>query len=323
MLIDRGDAGGEQTFAAAAATAADALASVLLPPPQGFLGGGAVRSGGGGGGRCCHCVGVIIANNRPGHEVFPMAAPPSASSDKEVRAPYPVVMVSQESGQLLKDSLVPTSSSPCVNSPAVAPTAPQSGACWGALVGVGQHNFSQVPDHLDGNDARSGNDIGGGVIVSLGAVEHCPTPASPAEASASASTAGSCSSASPATSTSSAVSFGEEDGDLEGSRFLQMVSAGGSYSGAGVVDHPFSHVSSGYESGNIGGAPLSCYSYSQSNAIAAAEELRSRAGNCVEVGTSSRGAGRGAVGKEAGEWKREKMLYRAKTLPIRFQRSIW
>lgn len=53
VLIDRGGAGGQQTFAAAAATAAAAVALSHY----------------------CRCVGVIVANDREGHEVFAMAPP--------------------------------------------------------------------------------------------------------------------------------------------------------------------------------------------------------------------------------------------------------
>lgn len=280
VLIDRGGAGGDQTFEEAAATAADAVASVLLPPPQGFLGGGAARDGSGGGdGRCCRCVGVVIANNRPGHEVFPMASPASTNREKRMRAPYPVVMISQESGQLLKGSLAPIYSSPSANSPAVAPMAPQFEAGWGAPAEMDQHPPSQLPDYLGGNSAGGGG--GGGVIVSLGAAGHCPAPAAPAATTS----AYSCSSSSPSTSTSSAVSYGEEDGDFEESRFTAAVSADYGYGGAPVVGYPFPLVSSGFELG--------------------------------------RGTGRGAADEGTGGWKREEMLYRAKTLPVRFTTPIW
>lgn len=53
VLIDRGGAGGQQTFAEAAATAAAAVALTHF----------------------CRCVGVIVANDRAGHELFAMAPP--------------------------------------------------------------------------------------------------------------------------------------------------------------------------------------------------------------------------------------------------------
>ena len=311
MLIDRGGAGGAQTFAEAAATAAGAVVSVpLLSPHQGILGGvnGGV-DGGGDGGRCCRCVGVIIANDRPGHEVFPMAAPASANNTKKgVRAPYPVVMVSQESGQLLKGSLAPTSSpSPAANSPAVARAVPQFGSTGGAPLGV---------DHA----GWSGGSGGGGVIVSLGAARHCAAPAVPAAETSPCS----YTSSSPATSASSADSYGEEDGDFEGSRFTTVLSAGDGYGWAPPVagGYSFPHASSGYEIGNVGPPPFCFWYNSQSNAVALAEELRS---NSAEVGAGSRGNGCGAAAAaaETGEWTKEEMLYRAKTLPVRFNKSIW
>eukprot|EP00752_Nemacystus_decipiens_P004723 g4306.t1 len=329
VLIDRGGASGNQTFAEAAATAADAVASMQLLPPRQVLYGG-VNGGDGGvdGGGCCLCVGVIIANDRPGHEVFPMAAPVSANGTVEgVRAPYPVVMVSQESGQLLKGSLAPTScSSHSANSPSVARTAPQFAAGWGVPTGLGQNHFSQFPDHLGGNHTGWGSGDGAGsgggdLIVSLGAARHCPAAA----ASAAETSPRSYAASSPATSMSSAVSCGEVGGDSEGSRFAATLSAGDAYSWAPpVVGYPSPHVSSGYEFGSVG-PPLSCYPYgSQSNAVAAAEVFRSGTRSSTAVGTSTRGAaGRGAWGQETGEWTREEMLYRAKTLPVRFKKPIW
>lgn len=321
VLIDRGGAGGDQTFAAAAATAAGAVASVVLSPRQEFLGG--LDGDRGGGGRCCRCVGVIIVNDRPGHEVFPMAT----DGEKKVRAPYPVVMVSQESGQLLKGSLAQTSFSPSANSAAVAGTTLQLGVGWGAPARLAEQHLSRLPHYLGGNNAGWGSGSGGGgggggggVIVSLGAAQHCPARAAPAEATG----AYSCSTSSPATSMSSAVSYGEEgDGDFEASRFTTAVSAGDGFGWAPpVFGYPFPHASSGYEVSSSIGVPLSCYSYN-SNAVAAEEELRSRAGNFAEAGSSSRGAGRDEGDVETGEWKREEMLYHAKTLPVRFTKSIW
>lgn len=304
VLIDRGGAGGEQTFAEAAATAADVVGSVLLPPRQGIVGGG----GGGGSGRCCRCVGVIIANNQPGQEVFPMA-PHSTNGEKGVRAPYPVVMISQESGQLLRGSLAPMSPSPPAGYPA---TAPRFGAVWGAPAGVVEPPFSRFPGYLGGNHAGWGG--GRRVVVSLAAADHCPTPAAPAAAAAAAATgASSCGGSSPASSASSAVSYGEEDQDVKGIQFPTAASAGDGYGRAPVIGYPFPHVGGGYAFGSTG-PPLSYYSYtSQSNT-----------GNCCgESETDSRGAGRGAADETAGEWKLKDMLYRAKTLPVRFSRSIW
>eukprot|EP00903_Cladosiphon_okamuranus_P016124 g14880.t1 len=277
VLIDRGGAGGDQAFAEAAATAAGAVATVLLPPRQGLFG-GVYGGDSGGSGRCCRCVGVIVANDRPGHEVFPMAN----NGEKGMRAPYPVVMVSQESGQVLKNSISQTSLSPSANSSAIA----------------------------------------GGVIVGLGAAQRCPARAAPAEAEAT--SACSSSTISPATSTSGADSYGEGDGEFEASRLTTSMSAGDGYGWAPpVVGYPFPHDSHGYEFGGSIGPPLSCYIYhSQSNAVAAAE-FRSGARNVAEVGRSRRGDGRGVGDEDTGEWKWEEMLYRAKTLPVRFTQLIW
>ena len=327
VLIGRGGAGGDQTFAEAAATAACAVASVPLPPRRGFRGSQNGGGGsGGGGGRCCRCVGVIIANNRAGHEVFPMAN----DSEKEVRAPYPVVMVSQESGQLLKGSLAETSLPPSAISQAAAGTVSQFGAGWGVPAGADEQYLSRLPDYFCGDHAGwdnggegggGGGGRSGGVIVSLGASRHCPAPVAPSDTTG----ACSCSTSSPATSTSSAASYGEEeDGDFEASRFTRVVSAGEGYGWAApVVGYPFPHASAGYEVGSSAGAPFfSGYAYNlQSNAVAAQSELMSRTRNCAEDGMG--GGGAGAGDGEPGEWKREKTLYHAKTLPVRFTKSIW
>lgn len=304
-MIDRGGAGGEQSFAEAAATAAEAIAAVPLPPRQYcFSGGGAEIYGGGGGKRrCCRCVGVIIANDRPGHEVFPMAAPHPTNGKRWGRAPFPVVMVSQESGQLLKTALAPPSPSP-----------PQLGVGvgWGAArPGVEQHHFSpwatggceglRLPLPLGGNNTGWGGGGGGGgvIMVSLGAAEHCPAPAvAPAAATrafpcdiSSRSRSSSSSSSSASSGSRSAASFDGEDGEpgvFAGSQFATMVAA---------EDIGFNGF------GAIGSSP---YFYPM---------------DCSYPG--NRGSRRGLGGEETPRWGREKMLYRAKTLPVRFEKSTW
>ncbi|CAM9990769.1 unnamed protein product [Scytosiphon promiscuus] len=215
VLIDRGGAGGEQTFVEAVATAARVASAAVSHSsrayaPQASSGGGAAngfpgpaaygsvvgnggRRGSGGSHRGspalhpCRCVGVIVANDRPGDELFPMATHSSAGQ-KGMRAPFPVVMVSQESGQLLKSALL--SSSPTVeaaaatNAPGAAAAAAAAaqrfeGARWGGAV---QGQFSWSSTTVGGNGVqlpparvrsvlggRNGGGGGGGVVfVSLG-----------------------------------------------------------------------------------------------------------------------------------------------------------
>ncbi|CAN0275386.1 unnamed protein product [Pylaiella littoralis] len=325
VLIDRGGAGGEQTFTEAAATAVAAVAAVAAMPlsaSHGFFGGGG--GGGGAGGRRCRCVGVIVANNRPDHEVFPMAAlTTNDNGERTGRAPFPVVMISRESGQLLKCTLLTS----------------MDGSCEG----------SQLPASLGDGHAGQGH---GGVIVSLGAAEHCPTPAARA-VTTSAFACGSDSGASPAASGVSTASFEEEEeeeqegeqeeGDVEGEDFgdverlllaTMMAAAGDDYrDGVGVVEHPFSHIS-GNNQQPLGGIwqppPWDYYLRNLRWSSAVPPELRESrpwyAGIDVEEGTWGGGERRNeGVGVEdtTREWKREKMLYRAKTLPVAFNRSIW
>lgn len=301
VLIDRGGAGGEQTFAEAAATAAGVVAAMPLPAPQGFFGGG----GGGG----CRCVGVIVANDQPDHEVFPMAAP-STNNNGEMtgRAPFPVVMISRESGQLLKSTLLES------------------------MGGEGEE--SRLSAGLCGGHSGGGH---GGVMVSLGAAEHCPSPAAHA-GETSAFACGGGSRVSPTTtSVSTKVSFEEEedsdDGGVEEPRLATTIAAAGDgyWNGVGVVEYPFSHICGNNQQrpGGIGQPPSCYYSHdwrwSSAVPLALGEPTPWYAGNGVEEETCVGGYWRneGVCEDTTGEWKRERDLYRAKTLPVRFNRPIW
>lgn len=219
MLVDRGGgASGEQTFVEAAAMAADAVAAVLVPASLASGGGG---GGGGAGGfepsyRWCRCVGVIIANNRAGHEVFPMA-PPKTEEEEDGgsggggattgaspgrRAPFPVVMVSRESGQILKDTLLSTTNTvsrygcggggdggggccsvPGRDAPWEGYRGQQQWDAWGRLGGESRYGMgsssssssSSAAHHLDAMLGGGGSNLllADGGIVSLGASENC------------------------------------------------------------------------------------------------------------------------------------------------------
>ena len=168
IVIDRGGVDGNQTFSEAVELAAAAVADFPVPgrASRGWWKGGNHPS------HLCRCVGVIVANDRPGHEVFTMA-PPKAEKQRGGcrRAPFPVTMISQESGQLLKGAL--TLSAALARAAKVAETAAREASClqaggWGtyytgwtgeASPGVGS---GALVDHVTS-----------AVVVSLGASEHC------------------------------------------------------------------------------------------------------------------------------------------------------
>lgn len=154
VLIDRGGADGNQTFAEAAAQAADVIGTALIISATTVA-----RGDGDGEGfyRCCRCVGVIITNNRSGHELFPMAPPQGEQQQGGWRrAPFPVAMVSYESGRMLKETLSAAS--------AAAMELPE----------LRRWAYSRPPLKSwllpDSIDCR--------VVVSLGAAEHCPVGSS-------------------------------------------------------------------------------------------------------------------------------------------------
>lgn len=143
VLIDRGGADGKQTFAEAVELAAHAVADF----PSG----------------CCRCVGVIVANDRPGHELFPMAPPKHERQGGSCRrAPFPVTMVSQESGNLLKGVLALSMAALSPAEVAHAASRSYREGWWNGHRGL---TGDALIDHLAGS-----------VVVSLGASEHCHDP---------------------------------------------------------------------------------------------------------------------------------------------------
>lgn len=179
MLVDRGGDGGERTFVEAAAMAADAVAAVLVPSAPVGGGSGAETP------HCCRCVGVIVANDRTGRELFSMAPPKTedgGASGTSRRAPFPVVMVSRESGQLLKDTLSTSAvagdgcgDGDYSNVPGEVPWEGyrerwQWGA-WGVWDGGPSYGMDPLA-HLEAvlNDNLV---VADGVVVSLGASENC------------------------------------------------------------------------------------------------------------------------------------------------------
>lgn len=292
VLIDRGGLNGEQTFAEAVATAADAVSSALIPAAS--VGG----LGGGGPSRCCRCVAVIVANDRAGHELFPMAPPKNGQRVRAGwRAPFPVVMVSQESGRLLKGALSAAAATAAASTPEAALL--RRGEEWGTRAGTLGSMASgagycwpgggEIP--MPPTVTRRG-DGAGGVFVSLGAAEPCLAFNS-------------------RTSRASSASFGEQESacgyssaDEEGEE--EDASGESSWGGEGVAwSAALESAARGeFEGRGLAHPVLGTYGewshrYGSWQHEAEAEEER---------------------GFEAGEWKRERMLYDAKTLPVRFER---
>lgn len=286
VLIDRGGLDGEQTFAEAVAAAADAVASVLIPAVS--VGG----LGGGGPSRCCRCVGAIVANDRAGHELFPMAPPKNGQRVREGRhAPFPVVMVSQESGRLLKGAL----SAAAATAAAATPDAGLRwrGEEWGTRIGAhggaaGWPAGGEIP--MPPTVTRGGNGAGG-VFVSLSAAEPCLAFNSRASRASSASFGEEES----ACDYSSAEEEEEEEGTsgdwswLEGAAWSAALegAAGGGFDGRGL-SHPVPGVFGEWS-----------HRYGSWHREAVVEAER---------------------GFETGEWKRGRMLYDAQTLPVKFER---
>lgn len=266
MLIDRGGAGGEQTFAEAAATAADAVAAVQVRATS------AGAAGGGSPSRCCRCVGVVVANDRAGQEVFAMAPPRRDEQCSEpLRAPFPVVMVSQESGQLLKGALCADKKN------AAAPTTTATVARQGNEVDGTNYGYCTGGEVLPHPTVLPGGGIAGGVVVSLGASKHCRTP----------------------TSIGSCLYSGTKPGGAMEPTFGVFDLAAGNDGNVGVVAGP--------DMGTFFNGPF--YPVSWPNPVEAWWRMA--------YGVASTG-----WGVETSGWKRERMLYGAQTLPVRFEESF-
>lgn len=311
VLIDRGGAGGEQTFAEAAATAAAAVT---------FTG-------------SALCMGVIVANDRAGHEVFAMAPPrqeqsaegsgctygyggePSVAWDDpgdhfsveggsaftsmtgtscngeddcyattpRRRAPFPVVMVSWESGQWLKTALSAGPGATTVvdgddnyayrNEQASRGPPAGNGYGWGVSAwgapgwgGEGAWNMTTMAGSGAGGFVES-DDTAGVVVVGLRAAENCPVSSS-------------------SVLTSPATAFGvrwENSGNPMEDQFMPRGS------GCNAIFAPNNHDTQYYRNSGVAG------------------------GRYGEV------AGSGASTAEG--WERAPMLYGTHTLPVVFERG--
>lgn len=288
VLIDRGGLDGQQTFAEAVATAADVVASVPVPA------GGQGVGGGGGPPSCCRCVGVIVANDRAGHELFPMAPPKNAREGR--RAPFPVVMVSQESGRLLKGALSAAAATAAATDSAPpwrgeecgAQIAPPGGAARGAsYCWPGGGEMSMPPTVSRGENGADG------VFVSLGATETSPAFNSRA----------SCASSS---------SFEEEENSCDYYSTEEEEEEGG----GGYAD------CSWRGGGGAWSATLRGAAWGKFDGCGLTHPTLGAFGDWTHPYGAWQRDAKAEVerGFETREWKRERMLYDAQTLPVRFQR---
>lgn len=292
VLIDRGGLNGKQTFADAVAAAADAVASVLIPTAS------VSGLGGRGPSRCYRCVAVIVANDRAGHELFSMAPPKNGQSVRAGwRAPFPVAMVSQESGRLLKGTLSATAATAAASTREAALL--RRGEVWGTRAGALGGAASGAGYCWPGGEelpilptVRRGENGTGGVFVSLGAAEPCLSFNS-------------------GMSRASSASFGERESacgysSVEEEGEQEDPSGASAWGGEGA--EWFSALENAAE-GEFEGRGFA------NPVMGAYGEWSHR------YGSWQREAEAEEEGEFAsGEWKRELMLYDAKTLPVRFKR---
>ena len=212
------------------------------------------------------------------------------------RAPFPVVMVSQESGRLLKGALSAAASTAAASTPDTALLWRREE--WDTRVGAHGGGASycwpgggEIP--MPPTVARGENGTGG-VFVSLGAAEPCLAVNS-------------------RTSRASSASFGEQESayyssaEEEGEEDASGVSSWGEEGAAWPA--ALERTAGGEFEGHGFAHPV----------LGAVGEWSHRYGSWqreVEVEEER--------GLETGEWKRERMLYDAQTLPVRFERlSSW
>lgn len=310
ILIDRGGVDGEQTFAEASEMAGDAIASVQMSAAFRGLTCGSAR--GAPSHNVCRCAGVIVANDRPGHELFPMAPPAGQScgdGGQHRRAPFPVVMVSHESGQLLKAALSPNADLPGSPFTAATATAPTPNTMYWPLEqgnltafggggGVGFRQEFVVGGGMEyyngwyGEELNSAlslpqppspaaatvpgdEDVLRGLIVSLEAATHCG--------------------ATPHISASDDEESETENSDPINYQYIPNAYAGDERIGAlGAFGYQYGHLHNG----------LSW------------DATATGAGWLCEPSGAWRADNRRV--EHTGEWKQERMLYGAQTIPVTF-----